>query len=192
MRRTYIKKSVEKKIDNLILNARNDILENGISKFNFDRIIHVSGISKATVYKKYGNKKNFIKIVIKDFMDELVEPFEKFLESIYTLEDIFNFMYNFKNDILFLIKVYPVNDFFSNDEMNHYMAEYYNEIFKKIIIIKIIELQKNGQIRKDIMPEYIFYFVTSITRDMASLVIKKDYDEVIKNYSVLLKHSLKP
>ncbi|HOO75836.1 MAG TPA: TetR/AcrR family transcriptional regulator, partial [Tepiditoga sp.] len=112
MRRTYIKKSVEKKIDNLILNARNDILENGISKFNFDRIIHVSGISKATVYKKYGNKKNFIKIVIKDFMDELVEPFEKFLESIYTLEDIFNFMYNFKNDILFLIKVYPVNDFF--------------------------------------------------------------------------------
>lgn len=192
MRRTYIKKSVEKKIDNLILNARNDILENGISKFNFDRIIHVSGISKATVYKKYGNKKNFIKIVIKDFMDELVEPFEKFLESIYTLEDIFNFMYNFKNDILFLIKVYPVNDFFSNDEMNHYMAEYYNEIFKKIIIIKIIELQKNGQIRKDIMPEYIFYFVTSITRDMGSLVIKKDYDEVIKNYSVLLKHSLKP
>lgn len=192
MRRTYIKKSVEKKIDNLILNARNDILENGISKFNFDRIIHISGISKATVYKKYGNKKNFIKIVIKDFMDELVEPFEKFLESIYTLEDIFNFMYNFKNDILFLIKVYPVNDFFSNDEMNHYMAEYYNEIFKKIIIIKIIELQKNGQIRKDIMPEYIFYFVTSITRDMGSLVIKKDYDEVIKNYSVLLKHSLKP
>jgi len=101
-------------------------------------------------------------------------------------------MYNFKNDILFLIKVYPVNDFFSNDELNHYMAEYYNEIFKKIIMIKIIELQKNGQIRKDIMPEYIFYFVTSITRDMGALVIKKDYDEVIKNYSVLLKHSLKP
>ncbi|BBE31414.1 hypothetical protein OSSY52_15550 [Tepiditoga spiralis] len=191
MKKIYQKKSTKKKLEKLIEYSKIELVEQGFSKFNLNKVINSSGISKATFYKNYKSKQNFILIVIKNIIDEFVTPLKEFLNAINDIEEIINLIENYNLDPQKLLKEYPIKDLFYNHETAKFINEYYYKTFENIILEKIIISQKNGTIRNDVDPKFIFEFLTSIIKGIGHMIEDDDFKKIVDNYKKLILSALK-
>ncbi|MDN5341492.1 MULTISPECIES: TetR/AcrR family transcriptional regulator [Oceanotoga] len=191
MKKHYSKKSTEKKIEKLYNFSRSELIENGIQKYNFEKVIKYAGLSKATVYKKFKNRKNFIIETIKFLIDDYIEPFKKLLDDVESFDEVFDFLYGLNIDFKEILDIYPIEDLFSDFEILDFINNYYYEKFGIIIKNKIEEFKIKGEIRNDIKTDFIFEYITSVTKSIGNLLSKYEYKEVIESFSVLINSSLK-
>lgn len=191
MNKKYINKTTEKKIELLFEFSKSELFENGITNFNLQKVISYSRLSKSTFYKRFESKNNFIKIIIKNLMDDLITPFINYLDKFDTFEDILKMLSNLNFDIISILNEYPVEDLFKYPEVTKFINQYYYDTFGIIIEKKIKDFQNRKEIRDDISAEYIFEFLTSITKGMGLMLKEKNFKDVVFNYNKLLFSALK-
>lgn len=166
------------------------MLEKGISDFSLDKVISSTSLSKATVYKIFENKDGFIKAVIRSTLEDMIPPFKELLNKYNSLSEALDDLEKINFDAKTYIEQYPIEDLMEHKEYTSFINNFYYVHFGHMIMKKIKEFQDAGEIRKDIEPIYIFEFITSITKGMGIMLKDKNYDEVVNNYSKLIKSAL--
>jgi len=185
-------KKTTAKINKLIDLSKVELLNKGISKFNYEKVIKDSGLSKSTVYQKFGKKEDFIIYLIKIILDEWYVPFKKYVENFKSLEEILEYLSNLNFDLDTILREYPIDDFFLSKRISSFINDYFYQTYGKAIIAKIKEFQKLGEVRNDIDARYILEFMISVTKGMVLLLKDRNFKEVVINYRKLIEPALKP
>lgn len=185
-------KKTSSKINLLIDLAKAELLNKGISRFNYEKVIKSAGLSKSTVYLKFGKKEDFIIYVIQTILDELFIPFKKYVENLKNFDEILKYISNLNFDIESILKEYPIDDFFIHKRISAFINDYFYQTYGKVIVNKIIEFQKQGEVRNDIDAMYILEFLLSVTKGMGFLLNNRNFKDVIINYRKLIEQALKP
>ena len=191
MYKKSMKKNTRKKINVLFSFSKSEMLKNGVSKYNLEKVIANSKISKSTFYKYFSNKKNFLVLTVDWILEDLIDPFKEYLKNFKTLEDLLNLLSNLNFDLKSILNAFPLEDIFSDAEIRKHLNQYYYKTFGKMIIEKIKELQEKDEVRNDIPAEFIFEFITSLTKGMGKLLIEHDYNEVVRNYYKLINSAIR-
>jgi len=169
-----------------------ELLNKGISRFNYEKVIKSAGLSKSTVYEKYGKKEDFIIFLIKSILDELYISFKKYVDELKNFDEILEYISNLNFDIESILKEYPIDDFFTNKRISTFVNNYFYQTYGQVIVNKIIEFQKQNEVRNDIDAIYILEFLISVTKGMGFLLKNRNFKEVVTNYRKLIENALKP
>ncbi|MGB4458064.1 MAG: TetR/AcrR family transcriptional regulator [Defluviitoga tunisiensis] len=186
------RKTTSSKIQVLIDIAKVELLNKGISRFNYEKVIKSAGLSKSTVYEKYGKKEDFIIFLIKSILDELYISFKKYVDELKNFDEILEYISNLNFDIESILKEYPIDDFFTNKRISTFVNNYFYQTYGQVIVNKIIEFQKQNEFRNDIDAIYILEFLISVTKGMGFLLKNRNFKEVVTNYRKLIENALKP
>ncbi|HOK15608.1 MAG TPA: TetR/AcrR family transcriptional regulator [Defluviitoga tunisiensis] len=186
------RKTTSSKIQVLIDIAKVELLNKGISRFNYEKVIKSAGLSKSTVYEKYGKKEDFIIFLIKSILDELYISFKKYVDELKNFDAILEYISNLNFDIESILKEYPIDDFFTNKRISTFVNNYFYQTYGQVIVNKIIEFQKQNEVRNDIDAIYILEFLISVTKGMGFLLKNRNFKEVVTNYRKLIENALKP
>ncbi len=186
------RKTTSSKIQVLIDIAKVELLNKGISRFNYEKVIKSAGLSKSTVYEKYGKKEDFIIFLIKSILDELYISFKKYVDELKNFDEILEYISNLNFDIESILKEYPIDDFFTNKRISTFVNNYFYQTYGQVIVNKIIEFQKQNEVRNDIDAIYILEFLISVTKGMGFLLKNRKFKEVVTNYRKLIENALKP
>ncbi|PNR92859.1 TetR/AcrR family transcriptional regulator [Petrotoga sp. 9PWA.NaAc.5.4] len=184
------RKNTLHKYTKLIDISKGELLNKGISQFNYERVILFSGLSKTTVYKKFGKKEDFIIFLIKSILDDFYVSFKEYVHKFTSFKEVIDFVSHLNFDIETILKDYPIDDFFQHSEITSYVNNYYYLTFGNVIIDKIKEFQKKGEVRNDIEAKYILEFLTSVTKGMGMMLKDHDSKDVLKNYTKLIESAL--
>lgn len=186
------RKTTSSKIQVLIDIAKVELLNKGISRFNYEKVIKSAGLSKSTVYEKYGKKEDFIIFLIKSILDELYISFKKYVDELKNFDEILEYISNLNFDIESILKEYPIDDFFTNKRISTFVNNYFYQTYGQVIVNKIIEFQKQNEVRNDIDAIYILEFLISVTKGMGFLLKNRNFKKVVTNYRKLIENALKP
>lgn len=186
------RKTTSSKIQVLIDIAKVELLNKGISRFNYEKVIKSAGLSKSTVYEKYGKKEDFIIFLIKSILDELYISFKKYVDELKNFDEILEYISNLNFDIESILKEYPIDDFFTNKRIFTFVNNYFYQTYGQVIVNKIIEFQKQNEVRNDIDAIYILEFLISVTKGIGFLLKNRNFKEVVTNYRKLIENALKP
>ena len=186
------RKTTSSKIQVLIDIAKVELLNKGISRFNYEKVIKSAGLSKSTVYEKYGKKEDFIIFLIKSILDELYISFKKYVDELKNFDEILEYISNLNFDIESILKEYPIDDFFTNKRISTFVNNYFYQTYGQVIVNKIIEFQKQNEVRNDIDAIYILEFLIYVTKGIGFLLKNRNFKEVVTNYRKLIENALKP
>ena len=184
-------KTTENKFRKLTELSKTELLKIGIRKFNFEKVISSCGLSKATVYKKFKNKKEFIRHIIKQLFIDLTGPFEDYISDLNSLESIIDKILNAAENLDKIMIKYHFADVINSEEITSLINDLYYETFGKVILKKISQLQQLHEIRSDIDEDIILEFVTSVTKGLSKLMSVKSFEKTGLSYRKLLISALK-
>ena len=151
-----------KKYNQIVSTAKDLFWKYGIKRVAIEEICKEAEVSKMTFYKFFDNKNDLATTIIDQVYDEGLEDYRKIMAS----------DKSFKNKLLDLthLKLNAVNhishEFLHDwikliDKDSKLMQEKVNS-YLDIIMKELTEAQKNGEIRADIKPEFISYFLNHL------------------------------
>lgn len=151
------------KLAQVIQTSRDLFWKYGIRRVTIEEICREAGVSKMTFYKYFKNKIELVKVIIAKITSEAMEkykaimdqniPFtEKISRSIQLkMEQTSEMSHEFFDD--YLLHADPELKEFLNKKVRESFALIYNDY---------MEAQKNGEIRQDLKPEFIMYFLNKM------------------------------
>lgn len=149
-----------KKYKQLIASSKELFWKYGIKRVTVEEICKQAYVSKMTFYKFFANKNELIRAIIDEIYDDAMDKFNIIINSdkpykdkitdiaILKLEGTQDLSHEFLQDY------YSLPDWKSSG----YLKEKANEILA-IMIDHFKDAQAKGDIRKDVKPEFILYFL---------------------------------
>jgi AcrR family transcriptional regulator len=165
------------RIQNLLKTARELFMRYGMKRVTIEEICREAGVSKMTFYKYFRNKNDLTKHLIQQMAAENMARYREIMNQ----------------DIPFSEKVVRIiemkleqtrslsRDYFqditrvSDPEMAEFIAEKRREALQEVFH-DYTQSQKRGDIRKDMKPEFIIYFLNHIIEMMADERLIRTYD----------------
>jgi AcrR family transcriptional regulator len=155
--------SLNQKRKNILAEAKSLFWKYGFKRITVEEICAAAKVSKVTFYKFFANKMELIKTIL----------------EILTLESTNNYRAIMDSDIPFTEKITKqiemkmegtsdMSQEFVNDLMLHAepeIMEFYSRITQetlKMVFNDYVEAQKKGEIRADIKPDFIIYYLNHI------------------------------
>jgi AcrR family transcriptional regulator len=148
-----------------IANAAKSLFwKHGIRRVTIEEICEVAGVSKMTCYKYFSNKTAIAKYLIGNMFESGIKAYKEIYNS--------NISYEEKVKKILDLKMSNAHEMSQEllDDIYKYQDE---ELFETIELIKkkvidiylddIREAQKIGEIRSDIKPEFMLYFLNNLT-----------------------------
>ena len=152
--------------------------KHGIKRVSIEEICQVAGVSKMTYYKYFSNKSALAKHIIEEVTEEGIKNYKNIIDSDIPYDQKVKKMIQAKmtnsNDIsqeLFL-DLYK----YSDKEITGTIEAIKNRIFN-IYLDDFRIAQKNGDIRSDIKPEFILFFLNRITEMMTDTELVSMYPD---------------
>ena len=152
--------------------------KHGIKRVSIEEICQVAGVSKMTFYNYFSNKSALAKHIIEEISEEGIENYKNIINSDISYDQKVKKMIQAKmtnsNDIsqeLFL-DLYKYRD----KEIYSTIEAIKNRIFN-IYLDDFRIAQKTGDIRSDIKPEFILYFLNRITEMMTDTELVSMYPD---------------
>jgi len=148
------------KKDIIVKAAKELFWKYGIKRVTIEEICQLANVSKMTYYKYFSNKIELVKYIFESVSNEALEKYRSIMDS----------------TIPFMEKVLKTIDL-KIEQTNNISREFYNELMnsdnteiKKMMFNRLSEnlemilndyklAQQNGDIRKDVKPEFILYFL---------------------------------
>jgi AcrR family transcriptional regulator len=144
----------------IIRTARELFWKYGIKRVTIEEICKVGRVSKATFYKHFANKNELVKRLIDRVMDEGMAKYREIMEQDIPFEE------KVKQTIqLRLEQTESMSQEFFSDYLLQGVEGLSGYLHKKadegiaIILGDYIRAQERGEIRQDIRPEFIMYFL---------------------------------
>jgi AcrR family transcriptional regulator len=156
--------------------------KHGFKRVTIEEICAVAGVSKMTFYKYFSNKMELVKTILEKMVGETLDQYNTIMHS--------DIPFTEKIELQLQMKMEGTADIspeFLDDLMIHgepEMMQYMGEMTQKVLAIvhaDYIRAQKKGEIRKDIKPEFIIYFLNHIyemLKDENLLKMYKDPNEL--------------
>ena len=160
----------------IIRTARELFWKYGIKRVTIGEVCQVAGVSKGTFYKHFANKNELVKRLIDKIMDEGIAKYREIMEQDIPFEE------KVKQTIqLKLEQTESMSQEFFSDYLLKDVEGLYGYLHMKadegiaIILGDYIRAQERGEIRQDIRPEFILYFLNHMVN------IAKD-EQLLKLY----------
>jgi AcrR family transcriptional regulator len=167
----------DRKLRELMIASKKLFWKFGFKRVTIEEVCREANVSKMTFYKHFKNKIELIKYLIDHILDKAMKKYRNIMDS-----DI-----PFKEKVIKTLdlkmeQTMDMSNEFFNDYVRHADSEMIallqqkrNEMMSSILN-DYIEAQKMGDIRKDIKPEFILYFLNQIVEMIKDEQLEKMYD----------------
>jgi AcrR family transcriptional regulator len=152
------------KFSAIVFAAKSLFWKHGIRRVSIEEICKEAGVSKMTCYKYFNNKTAIAKYLIEDLFETGVKAYKEIYKSDIPYEEKVKMMVDLKMSNAHEMSQELVDDIYKNQEEE--LSETIETIKKKMIGVyleDIREAQKTGEIRSDVKPEFMLYFLNNLT-----------------------------
>lgn len=135
----------------------------GFKRITVEEICSAAGVSKMTYYKFFANKMELIKTIIRDISKASISDYREIMDADIPFSEKINRQIEMKME-----GTTDMSNEFMNDLLVHAdpeIMELYAGITAetmKMVFNDYVQAQKNGEIRADIKPEFIIYFLNHL------------------------------
>jgi len=152
------------KFSAIVFAAKSLFWKHGIRRVTIEEICKEAGVSKMTCYKYFSNKTAIAKYLIEDLFETGVKAYKEIYNSDIPYEEKVKKMVDLKMSNAHEMSQELLDDIYKNQEEE--LSETIETIKKKMIGVyleDIREAQKTGEIRNDVKPEFMLYFLNNLT-----------------------------
>ncbi|HUS87270.1 MAG TPA: TetR/AcrR family transcriptional regulator [Bacteroidales bacterium] len=187
---------LNKKYLQIIETGRDLFWKYGIKRVTIEEVCSKANVSKMTFYKHFSNKNHLVKQILDYIYDEGIRHYRSIMDS--------DKLYREKVADLVKLKIDATNDI-SHEFLNDYYSIMDNKLkgylqnlmekYTKIFLTDFIKAQKTGDIRADLKPEFIIYFINHmviLVNDPALNALYPDAQEMILELMNLLFYGIMP
>lgn len=155
--------SIPKKKKQIIATGKDLFWKHGFKRVTIEEICAAANVSKMTYYKYFSNKMELVKAIMEKLMNDTLSQYRAIMDS--------NVPFTEKIEMQLQMKMEGTADIsseFMDDLMIHgepEMVEYMNQVRQQVLGIvykDYMVAQEKGEIRKDVKPEFIIYFLNHI------------------------------
>jgi AcrR family transcriptional regulator len=173
----YMKKR-SRKFQAILDAAKSLFWKHGIRRVTIEEICQVAGVSKMTYYKYFSNKTAIAKYIIEDITESSFKTYKEILASDISYDQKVKKMIelklensnNISQELFYDLYKYRDEEIASTIEaIKDKMLGLYLEDFRNA--------QKSGDIRSDIKPEFILFFLNKVTEMMTSAELVSMYPD---------------
>jgi AcrR family transcriptional regulator len=144
--------------------AKSLFWKHGIRRVTIDEICQDAGVSKMTCYKYFRNKTAIAKYLIEEMFESGIKAYKEIYSSDISYEEKVKKLIDLKMSNAHEMSQELLDDIYKYQDVE--LAETIENIKKRMIGIyleDIHEAQKEGEIRTDIKPEFMLYFLNNLT-----------------------------
>jgi AcrR family transcriptional regulator len=152
------------KFEAIVSSARSLFWKHGIRRVSIEEICQNAGVSKMTCYKYFSNKTAIAKYLIEDMFESGIKAYKEIYHSDISYEEKVKKMLDLKMSNSHEMSQELLDDIYKNQDEE--LSETIETIKKRMIGIyldDIREAQKIGEIRDDVKPEFMLYFLNNLT-----------------------------
>ena len=152
------------KFEAIVSAAKSLFWKHGIRRVTIEEICQNAGVSKMTCYKYFSNKTAIAKYLIEDMFESGVRAYKEIYNSNIPYEEKVKKMLDLKMSNTHEMSQELLDDVYKYQDEE--LSETIENIKKKMIGIyldDIREAQKTGEIRNDVKPEFMLYFLSNLT-----------------------------
>jgi Transcriptional regulator len=152
------------KFEDIVKAAKSLFWKHGIRRVSIEEICQDAGVSKMTCYKYFSNKTAIAKYLIEDLFESGIKAYKEIYNSDIPYEEKVKKIIELKMSNAHEMSQELVDDIYKYQDEE--LAETIEDIKKRMIVIyldDIREAQKNGDVRTDIKPEFMLYFLNNLT-----------------------------
>ncbi|RLD57643.1 MAG: TetR/AcrR family transcriptional regulator, partial [Bacteroidetes bacterium] len=167
----------DQKLKKILLVAKKLFWKHGFKRITIEEICSEANVSKMTFYKHFKNKKELVKYFINNITDKAMQKYRNIMDSDIPFSEKVKKTIDLKLESTQDISNEFFNDYirYADDEMLALFQQNKNEIMDSILN-DYVEAQKNGDIRKDIKPEFILFFLNYMQEIIKDEQLEKMYD----------------
>ena len=185
-----------KKIQQLVKTAQDLFMRYGIRRVSVEEICSEANISKMTFYKYFKNKIDLIKYLLHQINLEQMNAYRDIMKQKIPYPDKVNNMIQAKDEYTKIISQEFIHDLYKNPipEISDLLDEIKNE-FVNEVLNDLKYAQDKGDIRKNIKPELILYFLNhmrEMVKDGKLLSIYKSPNELIMELTNFFFYGILP
>jgi AcrR family transcriptional regulator len=152
------------KFEAIVSAARSLFWKHGIRRVTIEEICQDAGVSKMTCYKYFSNKTAIAKYLIEDMFESGIKAYKEIYHSDISYEEKVKRMLDLKMSNSHEMSQELLDDIYKNQDEE--LSETIETIKKRMIEIyldDIREAQKIKEIRDDVKPEFMLYFLNNLT-----------------------------
>jgi AcrR family transcriptional regulator len=153
-----------KKFEAIVTAAKKLFWKHGIRRVSIEEICQEAEVSKMTCYKHFSNKTAIAKYLIEDLFETTVIAYKKIYNSDIPYEEKVKKILDLKMSNAHEMSQELVDDIYKyQDEELFNTIENIKKRMIGIYLDDFREAQKTGEIRSDIKPEFMIYFLNNLT-----------------------------
>jgi len=167
----------DQKLREIMIASKKLFWKFGFKRVTIEEVCREANVSKMTFYKHFKNKMELIKYLINHITDKAMKQYREIMNS-----DIPFTEKVLKTLDLKMEQTMDMSNEFFNDYVRHADSEMIDLLQQKrnemmdSILNDYIEAQKMGNIRKDIKPEFILYFLNHSMEMIKDEQLEEIYD----------------
>ena len=149
----------------------------GIKRVTIEEICREANVSKMTFYKHFKNKIDLVKCIIDQITEEATVKYQKIMAQDIPFEEKVLQSIHLKMEQTEDMSSEFFDDYYlhADPELSKFLMEKIN--YSLALVLKdYIDAQKRGDIRKDIKPEFIMYFLNKMMDMVKDEQLVKTYE----------------
>ena len=153
-----------KKFEAIVNSAKSLFWKHGIKRVTIEEICTGAGVSRMTCYKYFSNKTAIAKFLIEGMFESGIKAYKEIYHSDISYEEKVKRMLDLKMSNSHEMSQELLDDIYKNQDEE--LSETIETIKKRMIGIyldDIREAQKIKEIRDDVKPEFMLYFLNNLT-----------------------------
>jgi AcrR family transcriptional regulator len=165
------------KFEAIVGAAKSLFWKHGIRRVTIEEICEKAGVSKMTCYKYFSNKSAIAIYLIEDMFETGVKVYKEIYNSDIPYAEKVKKLLDLKMSNAHEMSQELLDDIYKYKDEE--LSETIENIKKKMIGIyldDIREAQKTGEIRNDVKPEFMLYFLNNLTEMLTDQRVVKIYD----------------
>lgn len=150
--------------------AKSLFWKHGIRRVTIDEICQDAGVSKMTCYKYFSNKTAIAKYLIEEMFESGIKAYKEIYSSDIPYEEKVKKLIDLKMSNAHEMSQELLDDIYKyQDEELYETIETIKKRMLGIYLDDIREAQKIGEIRNDVKPEFMLYFLNHLTEMLTDL-----------------------
>ena len=164
------------KFEAIVGAARTLFWKHGIRRVTIEEICEKAGVSKMTCYKYFSNKTAIAKYLLEDMFETGVKVYKEIYNSDIPYEEKVKKLLDLKMSNAHEMSQELLDDIYKyqDEELSETIENIKNKLIS-IYLDDIRESQKTGEIRNDIKPEFMLYFLNNLTEMLTNKRVVEIY-----------------
>ena len=167
----------DQKLKEILIAAKELFWKFGFKRVTIEEVCREAKVSKMTFYKHFKNKMELVKYLLNHIYEKGIKQYRDIMDSDIPFPEKFKKTLDLKME-----KSQNISNEFMDDYIRHAdpeMEKFLNQKLNdnlQMIFNDYVEAQKKGDLRKDIKPEFILYFLNHMPEIIKDKQLEKMYN----------------